>query len=389
MTGWTSKRTLAILFVSATVGISLVAASVQRIWENETRAGASESFWEADLFNLPAEVPFPGGGWLNRIATPETEYMTPDGKSFSSVYAALLDNQPLSNPSRNLNAYINSIIIPNRWGSQLSDMFGLVWAHYVLCYIRNLIFGMIVYYGVAGIFHYFCYVHPSAQDTFENRGRIRPSNDIMWDQIKLASASLILYVLLPVVDEYLVESGWTQAYFTVEEIGGWSSYIFYMVLYFSVVEIGIYWMHRTLHTNKWMYKHIHVLHHKYNKPETLTPWASLAFHPLDGILQASPYVFVLYIVPCHYLTHFLLLFFTAVWATYIHDAMDANLDPIMGSKYHTVHHTHYIYNYGQVFTFCDRIWGTYREPDGPTGISNPGKQRVRPDSVRGSIKKVP
>ena len=144
-----------------------------------------------------------------------------------------------------------------------------------------------------------------------------------------------------------------------------------MIIYFTLVEIGIYWMHRTLHTNKWMYKHIHMLHHAYNKPETLTPWASIAFHPLDGILQASPYVGALFVVPCHYLTHVFLLFFTAIWATYIHDSMDFNIDPIMGSKYHTVHHTHYIYNYGQIFTFCDRFWGTLRVPLEPTGV---GKQ---------------
>ena len=75
-------------------------------------------------------------------------------------------------------------------------------------------------------------------------------------------------------------------------------------------------------------------------------------------------------VPCHYLTHFGLLFFTAIWATYIHDAMDWNVDPVMGSKYHTVHHTHYIYNYGQVFIFCDWFWGTLRIPEGPTGVAS-------------------
>jgi Delta7-sterol 5-desaturase len=53
--------------------------------------------------------------------------------------------------------------------------------------------------------------------------------------------------------------------------------------------------------------------------------------------------------------------------------MDWNIWHIMGSKYHTVHHTHYIYNYGQVFTFCDRFWGTFREPEGPTGVG--GKRK--------------
>lgn len=36
----------------------------------------------------------------------------------------------------------------------------------------------------------------------------------------------------------------------------------------------------------------------------------LAFHPIDGILQAVPYMLALFIVPMHYLTHLMLLFLT-------------------------------------------------------------------------------
>lgn len=46
-------------------------------------------------------------------------------------------------------------------------------------------------------------------------------------------------------------------------------------------------MHRTLHTNKFLYKYVHALHHKYNSADTLSPWASIAFNPLDGVLQVS------------------------------------------------------------------------------------------------------
>ena len=75
-----------------------------------------------------------------------------------------------------------------------------------------------------------------------------------------------------------------------------------------------------------------------------------------------------------------MVFFTAIWATYIHDSMDWNIDPIMGSKYHTVHHTHYIYNYGQIFTYCDWIWGTLRVPMNKTGIEG---ERVELKVVKG------
>ena len=61
-----------------------------------------------------------------------------------------------------------------------------------------------------------------------------------------------------------------------------------------------------------------------------------------------------------------MVFSTAIWATFIHDTMDTELGWVMGARYHTVHHTHYMYNFGQVFTFADWWWGTLREPDGKT-----------------------
>jgi lathosterol oxidase len=310
--------------------------------------------------------PFPGADWLDRIATPETKITLNDETTFSSAYAAILNGAPLSHPCRNLNAYINSIFFSPAFAAKMIDNVCVSWAHYLLCYLRNFLGAIFVYYGTAGIFHYFCYVHPMSKTIFKNRKR--PDSATIWHQIRLSQASMTVYTMLPVFDEFLIESGFTKVYYTIDEIGGWPSHIATMILYFACVEIGIYWMHRTLHTNKTLYKYIHLMHHAYNKPETLTPWASIAFHPLDGIMQASPYVMMLFFVPCHYLTHFAMLFFTAIWATYIHDAMDWNIDPVMGSKYHTVHHTHYIYNYGQVFIFCDWFWGTLRVPDGPTGV---------------------
>jgi len=304
---------------------------------------------------------------------PENQYTTADGTRYTSVYDAILHGDPLGEPCRNFNAYINSFLFSPKVAGSIVDRFGVEWGHYLLCYLRNFIGALVVYYGTASIFHYFIFVHPQSKEIFKDRER--PTSEIMWEQIRFAQGSMFVYTMLPVLDEWLIEKGYTRAYFTVEEIGGWPTHIACMVLYFACVEVGIYWVHRTLHTNKFLYKYIHLPHHIYNRPETLTPWASIAFHPLDGIAQASPYVWVMPFVPCHYLCHIGLIFFTAIWATYIHDSMDWNIDPIMGAKYHTVHHTHYIYNYGQVFTFCDQIWGTYRLPDGPTGTTGKRKSK--------------
>mmetsp|Transcript_26316 Transcript_26316/g.40377 ORF Transcript_26316/g.40377 Transcript_26316/m.40377 type:complete len:380 (+) Transcript_26316:30-1169(+) len=334
-------------------------------WNNNSTTEEQDDVLTATLDST--SIPFPGRGWLDTFATVPSNRMEWKGTTFGSAYDVLFDGHPEDHVVRNFNAWVNSwIFSPATVAQLLHKTQSIEWTHYLLCYLRNLLGGILVYYGTSLIFHYHIYIHPRSQQIFHDRER--PSPAIIWDQIKLAQMSLFIYTALPVVDEYIIEQQWTYVYYTVAQIGGWPFHLLSMLVYFTMVEIGIYWMHRTLHTNKFLYKHIHMLHHKYNKPETLTPWASIAFHPLDGILQASPYVLCLFFIPCHYMTHFVLLFFTAIWATYIHDSMDFNVDPIMGSKYHTMHHTHYIYNYGQVFTFCDRFWGTLRVPQGKTGV---------------------
>jgi len=48
------------------------------------------------------------------------------------------------------------------------------------------------------------------------------------------------------------------------------------------VQFGVYWMHRKLHEVRLGYKFLHATHHVYNKENSLSPFAGLAFNPLDG-----------------------------------------------------------------------------------------------------------
>ncbi|XP_019179077.1 PREDICTED: delta(7)-sterol-C5(6)-desaturase-like isoform X2 [Ipomoea nil] len=128
------------------------------------------------------------------------------------------------------------------------------------------------------------------------------------------------------------------------------------------VEFGIYWMHRELHDIKPLYKYLHATHHIYNKQNTLSPFAGLAFHPLDGILQAVPHVIALFLVPIHFRTHIALLFMEAVWTANIHDCIDGKIWPVMGAAFHTIHHTTYRHNYGHYTIWMDWMFGTLRDP---------------------------
>ncbi len=228
------------------------------------------------------------------------------------------------NPYRAFNVLVNNFFFDvfhlHPASEYLLKQFGEEAGYYAQCYLRDLVMGTMVYWFTAGIWHFMIYVVLRKQ-IFTDKGRPLPTTATILDQISLAQSSLFMYAALPILSEYFIESGITHTYFYVKDIGGWGNYFFFLFLYMVFVEIGVYWVHRTLHENKFLYKYVHGLHHKYNSSETMTPWASIAFNPVDGILQASPYVVGLFLVPVHYFTHVFLLFFSGVWATNIHDSM--------------------------------------------------------------------
>ena len=73
-------------------------------------------------------------------------------------------------------------------------------------------------------------------------------------------------------------------------------------------------------------------------------------------------------VPMHFMTHELLLFFTGLWTTNIHDCLHVGIMPIMGAGYHTIHHTTYKHNYGHYTIYFDYLYGTLTHPEDFEGI---------------------
>jgi lathosterol oxidase len=152
-------------------------------------------------------------------------------------------------------------------------------------------------------------------------------------------------------------------------------------LFILFTDFGVYWIHRALH-HPFFYKTLHKPHHQ---PITPTPFASYAFHPLDGFSQSLPYHAFPFIIPTHKFTHLALFTFINIWvvlirgfswplgvfpvwlindATRIDDGeYMANSPFINGTACHTIHHLYFNYNYGQFFTFWDRLGGIYRQPN--------------------------
>lgn len=109
---------------------------------------------------------------------------------------------------------------------------------------------------------------------------------------------------------------------------------------------------------------------RFHKPHHLwkiaTPFASHAFHPVDGFMQSLPYHIYPFLFPLHKVTYLGLYIFVNVWTISIHDG-DYRVPRLLrhvinGSAHHTDHHLYFDYNYGQYFTLWDKIGGSYKSP---------------------------
>ncbi|RDL35306.1 putative C-5 sterol desaturase desaturase [Venustampulla echinocandica] len=136
----------------------------------------------------------------------------------------------------------------------------------------------------------------------------------------------------------------------------WLQFPFFLLF----TDCFVYFIHRGLH-HPWVYKTLHKPHHKWIMP---TPYASIAFHPVDGFLQSVPYHVFPFIFPLQKLAYLALFVFVQIWTVFIHDGEYVANSPILnGAACHTMHHLYFNYNYGQYTTLWDRLGGSYRKPN--------------------------
>lgn len=133
-----------------------------------------------------------------------------------------------------------------------------------------------------------------------------------------------------------------------------------MPFFIFFTDCFVYMIHRGLH-HPLIYKRLHKPHHKWIMP---TPYASYAFHPVDGWMQSLPYHVFPMVLPLQKWAYLALFIFINFWTIMIHDGEYVSNNPIInGAACHSLHHYAFNYNYGQYFTLWDRIGGSYRCPE--------------------------
>ena len=145
-------------------------------------------------------------------------------------------------------------------------------------------------------------------------------------------------------------------------------------------ETCTYWAHRWLHTYKFLYQNMHIIHHR---SVDVTPYAAFAFHYFDAFMQAAPTFLSCFFFPLHINIILVWSFITMCWAISIHDNVPALPFKIfLYSTHHTIHHERgegSFKNYGKFTSVWDRMMGTYDDPDRiDFGFKSPIKDALEP-----------
>ncbi|KAJ5936474.1 hypothetical protein N7454_005109 [Penicillium verhagenii] len=228
-----------------------------------------------------------------------------------------------------------------------------IYRQFTSFFLITWIFGLLVYFVVATLSYIFVW----DKTTYNHPKFLR--NQISME-IKQAMGAMPPMALLTAPFFVLEVRGYAKLYDTVAE----EPFRFYSILqipfFIFFTDFFIYWIHRGLHHPR-VYKALHKPHHKWIMP---SPFASHAFHPLDGWSQSVPYHVFPFLFPLQKVAYVFLFGFINLWTVFIHDGEYVANSPIVnGAACHTMHHLYFNYNYGQFTTLWDRLGGSYRKPN--------------------------
>jgi Delta7-sterol 5-desaturase len=158
---------------------------------------------------------------------------------------------------------------------------------------------------------------------------------------------------------------YTQVYYEISQYG-MGYFIASIVMMIVLHDTYFYWTHWLMHRKR-VYRYVHKVHHLSTNP---SPWAAMAFHPIEAVIEAGVIVVIALVMPVHPLAIGIFLLFMMIYNVYGH--LGYELYPkgfsrsalgkwINTSVNHNMHHQTFKGNYGLYFLFWDRVMGTLQD----------------------------
>jgi len=225
-------------------------------------------------------------------------------------------------------------------------------------FVIGLLTRIVVYYGLTGLAYLFFWQskNPTVQNMrLKTRFESQPKAEALWALPTLVIFSFSLALIFQL-------KSFTKLYFSIYELG-LGYFVAIPIFLVFLHDAYFYFTHRLMHWEKF-YKKVHYLHHRFKAP---TPFAALAFHPLEAVVDGFFAPVVILLLPLHPFHVFLLFALMLVNNVYIHLGYEFKSLKFQQSKLgriffspelHLRHHEGLKGNFGLYFTFWDHFFGT-------------------------------
>lgn len=154
-----------------------------------------------------------------------------------------------------------------------------------------------------------------------------------------------------------------DSFFSFEKIAIWKfAFLFFVMV--AIEDVWFYSIHRLMHTNKYLYKKIHSVHHQAVPP---IPMDFLFAHPIEAL--GAAFGLILGVLVLILLTGNANIYVLAAYSFYrtlheleVHSGFQIIPEKYLGligsSKHHFNHHKYHKGNYASAFTYLDKLFGT-------------------------------
>ncbi len=178
--------------------------------------------------------------------------------------------------------------------------------------------------------------------------------DILWKRIPLVVFNICTLMALASIGIYMMD-GWFGT-----ELPSVFVFTIQLGFIYLIDDLFFYFMHRWLHTNKFMMQSVHRIHHNATTP---FPLEYIYVHPFEWMLGfLGPMIAIIMMLGVNVYVFWIYLIFRNLHELDIHSGIKTILFryfPFWGTvEHHDKHHEKLNGNYSSTFTYLDKLFRT-------------------------------
>lgn len=216
------------------------------------------------------------------------------------------------------------------------------------------------------LFYFLCMIPFTIFDLYGKKWKwiqkykIQPNKDVTWPMVKKAMALTLWNHIVYILPVSIAQWIWVPPIQLPDKAPGVVEFCWHHFAALAVFDLQ-YWAWHTLHHKvRFLYRHVHALHHQYHSPSS---WVTQYLHPWEllsvGVFTTtSPWVFKAHPMTCWAFQNFAILVSVDAHIGYDLPFLPHHWLPFWGGSIkHDMHHQKPLTNFEPFFNWWDKLFG--------------------------------